>query len=322
MIKEKVKGILARKPRLFTTTKQIYRTIKPYRRNWVNLKWIGYSRIQKLKWMLNSTSDIWDVPVLKFFKNKKRITFRNGLSFEVSWQEYLSILIILNDYGYSLEEAYGLPCFTKGKMKLIVPLNYLTVLYELNDKMYDVDFNNKVVLDAGGFTGDTAVYFASKGAKKIITYEPVPYHNKLIKMNIKLNGTNAELHEEGIGDEDGYKTIHYETLGMDFGLTSGSKQIEIRTRDARKVIEESGADIAKFDCEGAEESLIQVPNDILRRVPFYIIEVHSTQIRESIMKKFTSAKFRVVKHFSPFIYHYPRREKPIDEISVIFLSRF
>jgi hypothetical protein len=97
--------------------------------------------------------------------------------------------------------------------------------------------------------------------------------------------------------------------------------MEIRTRNVRKVTEESNADIAKFDCEGAEESLIQVPNDILRRVPFYIIEVHSTKIKKSIIDKFTLGNFQVVKHFSPFMY-FPQHKKAIGEISVIFLSRF
>ncbi len=278
--------------------------------------------IQKLRWIKNTTTNVWDVPALRFSKKKKRITFRSGPTFKISWQEYFSILVILNNYGYRLEEAYGLPCFIKGKIKLIIPLNYLEVLYELNAEMYDLDFSNKVVLDVGGLMGDTAVYFASRGAKKVIIYEPVAYHNEFIKMNIELNGINAELHEEGIGDEDGCKTIHYETLGMDFGLKSGNKQMKIRTKDVRKVITESGADIAKFDCEGAEESLIQVPNDVLRRTPFYIIEVHSTKIRETIMKKFTSANFQVIKNFSPFIYHYPRSENTIGDISVIFFSRF
>jgi FkbM family methyltransferase len=276
--------------------------------------------IKDLKRIISTTSNVWLLPILRFSKNKRRVVFRNGLSFELSWREYCSIVLVITDYGYTLGEICGLPCFIKGKMKLVVPVNYLDILYELNDEMYNVDFTNKVVLDVGGFMGDTAVYFASRGAKKVIVYEPVAYHNEFGKMNIQLNGVNAELHEAGVGDVNGCKTIYHKSLGMDFGLNVGNKKMEIKTISVRKMIEESNADIAKFDCEGAEESLLNVTSDVLQKIPFYIIEVHSTRIKNSIITKFEIANFQVVRDFSPFMY-FPKHGKTIGEISVIFLSR-
>ena len=58
-----------------------------------------------------------------------------------------------------------------------------------------------------------------------------------------------------------------------------------------RVIKESDADIAKFDCESAEESLVDVPAEILQKIPHYIIEVHSTEIRKAIVEKFESIGF-------------------------------
>jgi len=174
--------------------------------------------------------------------------------------------------------------------------------------MYSIDFNNKVVLDVGAFVGDTAVFFASKGARKIVAYEPVPYHVKFIQMNAELNGVNIELHDEGMGDTNENKTIFYDTFGMDFGWKQGSNQLEIKTRNAQQVINDSNADMAKIDCKGAEESLLQVPNETLRKIPQYIIEVHSLTIREQIIAKFESAGFLTERNFSPFDYHYPMKK--------------
>jgi hypothetical protein len=57
--------------------------------------------------------------------------------------------------------------------------------------LYDVhftDFNleGKVVIQAGGFTGDTALYYAYRGAK-IFSFEPDPNNFNQAISNIKLN---------------------------------------------------------------------------------------------------------------------------------------
>ena len=43
---------------------------------------------------------------------------------------------------------------------------------------YDCDYKGKTVLDIGGFCGETAVFFASQGAKKVVIYEPVKMHHE------------------------------------------------------------------------------------------------------------------------------------------------
>jgi hypothetical protein len=72
----------------------------------------------------------------------------------------------------------------------------------------------------------------------------------------------------------------------------------INVRNIGSVILKSGAEVAKFDCEGAEESLIQVPSEILRLVEFYMIEVHSAMIRKAIIEKFKASGFKVVNNIT------------------------
>ena len=142
---------------------------------------------------------------------------------------------------------------------------------------------NKVVLDVGGLEGETAVLFSAMGAKKVIIYEPVVIHHEFIKRNVLLNDIEAELHEEGIGNADGIQTIHYGSPDGSFGtLSKGQNVMQIKIRNVTDVITESQADVAKFDCEGAELSILQVPREILRKIDFYIIEVNSQNIRNAL----------------------------------------
>jgi FkbM family methyltransferase len=151
-------------------------------------------------------------------------------------------------------------------------------------------------LDVGGFEGESAAYFWSKGAKKVIIYEPVSTHIEFIKKNIKLNHIEAEIHQSGIGNQDGTQTIHFNETDPGFGILSkGPKTIEIKITDASKVIQESGAQIGKFDCEGAEESLVSVPSEILQKIPYYLIEVHSLKIRKAVLEKFLNTGFTLEK---------------------------
>jgi FkbM family methyltransferase len=181
-------------------------------------------------------------------------------------------------------------------VKLIGSLFMLLSVRELEGGMYDCDCSGKVVLDVGGFQGESAVFFSKMGAKKVIIYEPVIAHHRLITKNVSLNHVNAEIHDEGIGNRDGTQIISYEETDTAFGLLGkGQHKMEIKIRDVAEIIDKSGANVAKFDCEGAEESLINVPSEILRRIELYIIEVHTPEIRRAIIEKFKASNFSLEK---------------------------
>jgi FkbM family methyltransferase len=203
------------------------------------------------------------------------------------------------------------------KIKLVGDLQMVYAFLETAEGIHSCECVGKVVLDVGGFQGETAAYFSSIGAKKVIVYEPVVSHHKFIETNMALNNVNAELHEEGIGNMNGNQTIHYENLNLNFGnlnfgIGKGAKSVEIRIRNIVDVIKESNADIAKFDCEGAETALLQVPIQILRRISYYMIEVHSSEIMEAINQKFKTSGFKLTKKFLQF-------KDP--EISVVHFAR-
>lgn len=250
---------------------------------------------------------------LKFSNKRKSVTFRNGSTFRLTWPEFR----ILRD-NYSLIQEHAVEQLEDGvfkiridKSELVGSLGMLVTFRELKSGEYDCGCLGKVVLDVGGFQGESAVLFSRMGASKVIIYEPVVAHHRFIRENVSLNHINAEIHEEGIGTEDGAKTISYDKTDETFGFPAkGKNEMTIKIRAVARVIAESGASVAKFDCEGAEESLIHVPSKILKRIELYIIEVHSPETKWAIIKKFKASGFSLVKEMMKS-----------TQVSVIFLRQ-
>ncbi len=173
----------------------------------------------------------------------------------------------------------------------------ILLVYEYLKGEYKCDCAGRVVLDIGGFQGETAVFFSLLGAKKVVLYEPVAAHQEFIKRNIETNRVDAEIHCEGIDLETGTRTFSYDEINAGLGLMcTGSKKMTIKVRNIAEVIDESGADIAKLDCEGAEESLVGVSTSTLRKVERYMIESHSEAIKKALIEKFTNAGFEVTRN--------------------------
>lgn len=255
------------------------------------------TKLRVLTETIKTTRNFWEVYILKLLQRKRRIVFRNGTAVELHLDEYL-LLSHAFAKGYSIEQKKnGLFSMGNEKSKIIGSLQAIEIYArECIGEMIKCDYKNKVVLDIGGFYGETAVFFSSQGAKKVIIYEPVVANHNFIKKNILLNGVNAELHEEGISEEDGYQEIQYDAIDNCFGvLGKGKHTMKILNKNLGKVITESDANIAKFDCEGAEENLVRVLNETLRKIDFYIIECHTPKITKAILSKFSGAGFKLVK---------------------------
>jgi FkbM family methyltransferase len=270
---------------------------------------------------------------LKRGNSRKPLTFRNGFKCCLTWPQFRvfrdnyqfltkhSITQIEDDLFKISDKRNGVVCASKHlpmmfdlmqdldirqekdafhlkneTFELVGSLAMLICIRELRTGEYECDCKDKIILDVGGFEGESAAYFWTKGAKKIVIYEPVPAHVEFIKKNVALNHIVAEIHQSGIASQNGSQTIHFNETDPGFGiLGKGAKSTEIKITEVSKVIKESMAQIGKFDCEGAEESLVGVPAEILQKIPHYIIEVHSLKIRDAIIKKFLNVGFSLEK---------------------------
>ena len=57
----------------------------------------------------------------------------------------------------------------------------------LREDYHDVNIRNKIIIDVGAYIGDSAIYFALKGARKVIAIEPHPGAYAEMLDNIRLN---------------------------------------------------------------------------------------------------------------------------------------
>jgi len=283
---------------------------------------------------LTITKNPFSFFLLKQRKTRKAITFKNGLTYRLTWPQFryirdsyqllskytlnqleddifelrtndgsitcsvhmLPVICDLSRDYHIYQEQPNLYHLKNDKTELVGTFDMLICIQEQRTGEYDCNCQGKVVLDVGGFEGESAVFFWQKGATKIIIYEPIAAYIEYIRRNIALNEINAEVYLSGIGPKTGKTTIYYDNLDPGSGIHSkGSSSIEIQLTDASKVIEQSGADIGKFDCESAEQYLVNVPASILRKISYYIIEVHSIEIRKSILNKFENSGFVLKK---------------------------
>jgi FkbM family methyltransferase len=192
---------------------------------------------------------------------------------------------LIEKYGCTITQK-GTECFdiTVKSFKLVGSSEMLIILQELLSGTYDCYCQDKTILDIGGFEGETVVYFSSLGAKKVLMYEPIPVNFERARENIERNGVNAELFNYGIDEADG-----------SFEISFRSNKATCLVKNISAVILESKADIVKIDCEGAEQCLVTVSNELLRSADLYLIELHSSEIRRKVLEKFNESGFIVFK---------------------------
>jgi FkbM family methyltransferase len=145
------------------------------------------------------------------------------------------------------------------------------------------DIRNGVVLDVGAFIGDTAVYFAARGAKKVIAYEPAPSLFKFALENIKLNKLDpvVELRKEAVDNVDGQTTLYFDTRhpskSSTYFATTGTATFNVKTVAFSSLMKEVGhVDLLKMNCEGAEHRILMqaYSQGLMKEISYIIVEIH------------------------------------------------
>lgn len=188
-------------------------------------------------------------------------------------------------------------------VKFRIGSDYLTVrygntcdLYLLEElylqKMYDGDYYGSFVIDVGGYIGETALFFAQRGARRVFCVEPAPDNFRLLEQNISQSSFKDKIViiRAAILDKDGgveFYMNRQEPLGNhvasyhDFMkyYTRSDLKCEVQAMSFQSLLEYTGleeVDVVKLDCEGSEyDILLGTPDSVLKRVRKYIIEYHN-----------------------------------------------
>ncbi|MDE1824989.1 MAG: FkbM family methyltransferase [Candidatus Micrarchaeota archaeon] len=225
--------------------------------------------------------------------------------------------------------------FERGRLKLAVGnrklvfnygnqrdlANIFSILYELlvDGEYSELEVKNKQVVDIGASFGDTAIYFAIRGAQHVYAFELYPSSYLIGTKNVAANTLKNRITflNEGCGPESGSIFIdpkHVSTVFSNVGTTKGlpivmgyglgcksmvfekakkiktGKKIKISTLDeiVRRYGINDGA--LKIDCEGAEYGIILgANNNTLKRFTQMIIEYHYGY--RDLIKKLHAAGF-------------------------------
>jgi len=174
--------------------------------------------------------------------------------------------------GYKLWKCGDLYCLDTGWGVLRVSSLELFafIAWDDFDAMYGaLDYRGAVVLDVGGYIGDTALWMLARGARFVHVYEPVYWREAVLN----LEGKPAAVYPYAVWWDRRKLKISIEGPGT--GLRSGD--IEVETVPITDVLETHNPDIVKMDCEGCELSLLLLDCELIRRFR-WVIEVHGPEV--------------------------------------------
>jgi FkbM family methyltransferase len=174
----------------------------------------------------------------------------------------------------------------------------------------------KTVIDIGACLGDTAVYFAQQGAR-VVAYEPSTELFDLARRNLALNNVSAELHNVGVGNQDGVYELAITPHGADalsstiFPDAPELKGALPRTQTARSsvAIVRFADELARFDsvflvkmdCEGCEfPVLLSLTDAQLRKIEHIAMEYHANG--RPLLNKLRSSGFKVRLHGAMYMF--------------------
>ncbi|HDD64256.1 MAG TPA: hypothetical protein ENF53_03775 [Thermoprotei archaeon] len=151
-------------------------------------------KISRLRWLVSTTRNFY-CPILVYLGIIRRCTAKlsDGSTFDVTketWYNYYRRVkaLYLMKKARNLIKKMGLKTaktpllefnFKGRRLRFKVPeisdrplKSVRAVFYKETYRFLDV--KDKVVIDVGAWVGDSSVYFALKGAKKVIAMEPHP----------------------------------------------------------------------------------------------------------------------------------------------------
>lgn len=192
----------------------------------------------------------------------------------------------------------GKSCYATYNQFLGLHLEYLADNFK---GMYAYDWQDKVVIDIGGFVGDSALFFLEQGAREVIIYEPLSVNIQALNYNLRPYQGRFAVHQAAIDKQEGWMLISSSSPegNPGFGMEQGEYEIRCRATTFQQVLSHTPhADVIKIDGEGCEAYLVDLPNAKIQSIPYWIVETHRKDLYDIILKKFEECGFRKIKDFS------------------------
>ena len=128
---------------------------------------------------------------------------------------------------------------------------------------YDfLDVTNRTVVDVGANIADTAIYFALRGAKRVVAFEPFPKTFKIAERNVKANGVEDKviLVNAGCGYDGEVRVKEDVDSNASAELKDFGEGIKIPMYSLNTIVSKFNVEkgsVLKVDCEGCEYDLFR-----------------------------------------------------------------
>jgi len=153
-----------------------------------------------------------------------------------------------------------------------------------------LNVEGRVVVDVGAFVGDSAIYFALKGAKKVVAVEPHPGAYAEMLDNIRLNNLEGVIVpiNAGLASKPGKVCVEdtstYDTAGTYHRPGDCANAVPAVTLG--ELISRFNLDVGnavlKMDCEGCEYDVILNDYEHVRLFRELVFEYHPRFVNKSL----------------------------------------
>ena len=242
-------------------------------------------------------SNVWETfqnpleILTKLFKNNFPINARLKNNTKIQLKSFSAMYLISNipkniEVDYNIEIDY-VTLFMKNESntkKIIFHggLNNGDIVNTFFKKDYaNISVNQKTVLDIGVNIGDTAIFYALSGAKKVIGIEPFPKNFDYAQKNININNLThiIDVIQAGCSSKNEIIKIDPEyQSNIESKITNFEKGVDTPMLTIENIIKKYEIpknSILKIDCEGCEYDIIEnIPLEIISYFSSIQIEYH------------------------------------------------
>ena len=168
---------------------------------------------------------------------------------------------------------------------------------------------NKDIIDAGAFTGDTALPLSKITNKNVYAFEPFKESYNLLKGNIEANKlSNVCAVNKSLGDINGERTLYlsddnFQGITSDANLREYSEELKVEEVTVDQFVSENDLDVGliTIDVEGAEQNLLKGALDTIKsQKPLLFISIYHNvadffEIKPWIQSLDLGYEFEIVK---------------------------
>lgn len=201
------------------------------------------------------------------------------------------------------------PVFHFENADLYAGLGVLTERF-INNELEGFKVDGAVVLDIGAHFGDSSVWFASHGARRVFAFEPFPQTAAVATESIRLNNLEnvVVLEIAGVGAQSSRIRLRYDRtmsviqsarLGKD--AQGAGELTEVNVIPFAEAVSKAARQgktsrvAVKIDCEGCEEDIFSVEDSwtALQNVQRLTIEWHREESLEEFLQHLRARQFSV-----------------------------